>query len=841
MKKFLSLVLVLAMTFSLVAVSASAKEYTDDSKITYGEAVDVVSSLGIVGGYGDGSFGPDALLTRGAAAKIICNMILGPTTASALGATTAPFTDVPANHTFAGYIAYCSEHGIISGYGDGTFRPSGSLTGYAFMKMLLGALGYDSKVEGFTGSNWTVNVAKLAVGIGLNKGNSSFVGSKAVTRQEACLYAFNTLKANMIEYDSSLVAEDGELNTISKAKDMTTTKDDYRDSKANANNDRIMQFCEMYFTDLKLDDVGETDSYARPAHKWYNGTKISKNLIGTYVDDAILTYTTGVKGTELAKDVEDAGYEFKDNTPITVVRNNGTANTVAYATIDAALKSSNKIGGNGVVLELYADKDGYVNKVVVICTYLAKVESVITDKASTATIDERALSISFASGEFISLNRITAEQDVPGFDDVYSNVKKGDYILVVPKADNSSSSEALAVSLPQTATGALTYFKTGETVKVGDTTYSVADTYAEGAANGAFALTSKNVTLYLDAYGYVIGYTGPSTSGDKAVVALKEYKSLNSDGEIVNMFKGVTSNGETVDWEYETENGGATPVKDTMYTYKDVDDDNKYELTPVATSSQVNSAVVDSATVCVGDKTINASDKSLLAGNSPFTRVYFADDVKFIFFNDGKAVVKDGVQKVAADATNVWVTVKMDGGVAYATAVYVAGTTSASSTTSDDLVFVKAGSQGNVQVTVDGKDKTYTVYNAYVNGEKLDLFYTDDAVTTGFYSIEKEDASGAYVLSGNSYSATTGALAVSGQLDVLRFAGNIMTATAANTEFDVSEAVVVDTTSNGLEISSIGELKNEVADHTSIDVYVVYDADTHVASYVYLTAYTPAP
>ena len=46
MKKFLSLVLALVMTMSLVTVSAGAKDFTDDSEITYKEAVDVISALG---------------------------------------------------------------------------------------------------------------------------------------------------------------------------------------------------------------------------------------------------------------------------------------------------------------------------------------------------------------------------------------------------------------------------------------------------------------------------------------------------------------------------------------------------------------------------------------------------------------------------------------------------------------------------------------------------------------------------------------------------------------------------------------------------------------------------
>ena len=141
MKKFLSLVLALAMTLSLVTVSAGATDFEDDGDITYQEAVTVISGLGIVDGYSDGSFGPDGALTRGAAAKIICNLILGPTTADALSASSAPFADVPTTNTFAGYITYCSQQGIINGYADGTFRPTGTLSGNAFMKMLLGALG----------------------------------------------------------------------------------------------------------------------------------------------------------------------------------------------------------------------------------------------------------------------------------------------------------------------------------------------------------------------------------------------------------------------------------------------------------------------------------------------------------------------------------------------------------------------------------------------------------------------------------------------------------------------------------------------------------------------------
>ncbi|MBR5884050.1 MAG: S-layer homology domain-containing protein, partial [Bacteroidaceae bacterium] len=134
MKKFISKLLALAMFASMTTVGANAGEFTDASDIQYGEAVDVMTAVGIVDGYEDGSFNPQTNLNRGQAAKIICNLILGPTTASALNADTAPYKDVPKDHHFAGYIAYCQQQGIISGYADGTFKPAAPLTGYAFMK-----------------------------------------------------------------------------------------------------------------------------------------------------------------------------------------------------------------------------------------------------------------------------------------------------------------------------------------------------------------------------------------------------------------------------------------------------------------------------------------------------------------------------------------------------------------------------------------------------------------------------------------------------------------------------------------------------------------------------------
>ena len=372
MKKFLSLVLALVMTMSLVTVSAGAKDFTDNSKINYKEAVDVMSAAKVIDGYAEGDFRPSTTLTRGAAAKIICNLILGPTTASALAADAAPYKDVPTNHTFAGYIAYCQKEGIISGYADGTFRPANSLTGYAFMKMLLGALGYKSENEGYTGANWSIQVAKRALNIGLDDDlTGDFNGVKAVNREEACLYAFNTLKATMVEYEKNSTVTVGNITIkdTSDAKEMTNTGK----TDGNINDDGKMQFAEKYFTDLKKND--STDDFMRPATQW----KIKAEEVGKYTDTPDLTYTAAVKASDIYKDL-DLGSNM-DKKDVTVYINGEEA---AAASVDLKKSNDTKIGskaydddngtnGNGVLTEVFYDKDDDSVVITQVVTYVGQI------------------------------------------------------------------------------------------------------------------------------------------------------------------------------------------------------------------------------------------------------------------------------------------------------------------------------------------------------------------------------------------------------------------------------------------------------------------------------------
>ena len=289
MKKFLSLVLALVMTMSLVTISAGAKDFTDDASVKYAEGVKVMDLLGVINGYEDGSFKPANTLTRGAAAKIICNLLLTPSIADTLPADKTGFKDVPATNTFAKYIAYCGNAGIINGYRDGTFRPAATLTGFAFMKMLMGALGYDAQIEGFTGDTFAVNVAAKVGELKLAKGNDTFVGTKAVTREEACLYAFNTLSAAMVKYASkgTKITVNG-VEIIQGASAAEKIMDD----------SGYYTFQEAKFAGLK--DGTSKDDFGRVYKTWTYG----KTTIKLLASKADKVYYGTLEGKTLYKDLD---------------------------------------------------------------------------------------------------------------------------------------------------------------------------------------------------------------------------------------------------------------------------------------------------------------------------------------------------------------------------------------------------------------------------------------------------------------------------------------------------------------------------------------------------------
>ncbi|MBM6852498.1 S-layer homology domain-containing protein [Oscillibacter valericigenes] len=707
MKKFLSLVLALVMTMSLVTVSAGAEDFADDGEITYKEAVDVISALGIVDGYSDDSFRPDGVLTRGAAAKIICNLILGPTTAEALSAGTAPFKDVPVTNTFAGYITYCSQQGIISGYADGTFRPTGTLSGNAFMKMLLGALGYDSSIEGYTGANWTVNVIKQAVGIGLDDGNDNFVGSQAVTREEAALYAFNMLNATMVEYDqqNTIVVGDITINTTSSRKDRANTTD----SDGNIDRDRLMQFAELYFTDLSKRS-GTTDEFERPSTTW----RLKSQTIGTYADEADVTYTSTVKVGDIYSDLGlDDGIDDSDVT--LYVDGKDVTSTWGAGDIVRGSRVNATASGNGAVTQVFYDEDADTITIVVVNTYVGKVSSV---RNASSTRDAY---VTLDVGDSFTGPGGTYDTDEFDKDDIVY------YTYSYKTGEKCIESMGLAESV----TGTMSRYTTEGSVTVAGTKYDANVKSADNIKQMASTVDrSEDVTVYLDPYGYGL-YVDADTSVEYAVVL--NYTAQAGDFNDTAKAKLLFTDGTTATVEVDvsaidTSGTFTTPTGGKLSKYDivsySIDSDDVYDLNLVA-DSQAGKAG-GSFSLNNGSNTFSITDgnKANVNGSKNTT----AADGKTIFL----------VADTSGDKTTYSVyegfanvpTIKHNGGTAGAVAVFMDSTSNGSPATvvfiekNDDMTMI-SDNEDVIYIKGSNDLQSYTSdlgyfyeYDAFINGEE---------------------------------------------------------------------------------------------------------------------------
>ena len=80
-----------------------------------------MEQFGIVRGYSNGTFRPNAPITRAEFAAICCRF-------EQLTDGAATFTDVPASHWAAKSISYAAKRGWVTGYADGTFKPGNNIT-----------------------------------------------------------------------------------------------------------------------------------------------------------------------------------------------------------------------------------------------------------------------------------------------------------------------------------------------------------------------------------------------------------------------------------------------------------------------------------------------------------------------------------------------------------------------------------------------------------------------------------------------------------------------------------------------------------------------------------------
>ncbi|MCR4436278.1 MAG: S-layer homology domain-containing protein [Clostridiales bacterium] len=194
LKRILSLLIIVCLCFSFAA-AASAEGSTSEEKAV------ALNKLGILKGNGS-DYNLGGRLKRSEAAAFIVRIMAREKEVLSNKAEYANtrFPDVDSQSWYAPYVGYCAEEGIISGYMDGNFGPEDNISEMAFLKLVMGAIGYRE------GTDFTYNkVYQAAYQVGLLE-DGSYQGktedNREYTRDGVVNVLYNAL--NIIMTDTKL-------------------------------------------------------------------------------------------------------------------------------------------------------------------------------------------------------------------------------------------------------------------------------------------------------------------------------------------------------------------------------------------------------------------------------------------------------------------------------------------------------------------------------------------------------------------------------------------------------------------------------------------------------------
>ncbi len=587
LKRALTLVLACAMIFGMFAINASAAttSFTDNDTIVNSEAVATMTQLNIIKGYEDGSFKPTQVVTRAEMCKMICIALNGGVE-PVLGADSLAIFSDTQGHWANPYISYCFSEGIVSGDSGkgGTFRPEATVTGTEAAKMMLVAMGYKSAYAGFTGADWALKVGAAANSKGLFTGLATLNVSTGLTRDNAAQLIYNGIKAEMVEYDSTLATDPvtGQLTSSPKlktlsGKTMLTEKfgvsvlegivmsSEYA-TVTGSDATNVKGETTMF---VKTDDgtavnANRTLKTSTPADMVGMSVKVyvkDNSLSGTYYSTVfgtpVLTannktktftgakYSTLSDFTKAMKDAGLTGYEAASAAPTGVIVTTNYGNTVDNATYYNAgttmtdTAANNLLGRGKQVTFIDNDNDGLVDYVKVVAKYVGQV----TVLNSAGNSGNGAITVTTKNGSANPTNALSAK----AFDKVYGeeNVAKDDYVLFyelngyyyVEKAE-STTADVSGIK-PNAST------PSSGSVTAGDKTYNqsalVTNVDATNVLSDAVTL-GKSTVFFFDNYGYVIYVKAAAATSNYCVVtAVGTPDNLNGLSVRIVNEEGVTS------------------------------------------------------------------------------------------------------------------------------------------------------------------------------------------------------------------------------------------------------------------------------------------------------------
>ena len=366
MKKLLAMVLALVMTLSLAVSANAAFEDAKDINATYAEAVDVLAGMKVFQGYDNGkTFKPQGDITRAEVAAIVYRIYTADVKDSYVKnyETYNKFSDMAGAGWAKGYIGYCANAALVKGYPNGTFLPSGKVTGYEVLAMILRAVGYDKNNE-FTGADWALHVAQIAEQNKILKNVKGIDLSAPASRELVAELLFQAIQVPTVTYTAAFGYQDVSLTADKKTDKLV---------KANSS---------LGYKNFKLASDDDADAWGRPTTVWFKDA--DKDL---KYDDSETVYATIVATPDASFNVATSQCDIcealgeKKEAKVVEAYKNGKADKTLLETYKASATKA-MVGAQGEQIEFYQNADGDY-RLVVIDTYLAKVLDVVTEKTDS--------------------------------------------------------------------------------------------------------------------------------------------------------------------------------------------------------------------------------------------------------------------------------------------------------------------------------------------------------------------------------------------------------------------------------------------------------------------------
>ena len=195
-KRLLTWLLSVSMLASLLVVpagaaSAATTRFSDITDNYTATAVETLRLMGVLDGYGDGTFRPNAVLTRAQFCKMAVYAMDG---SSELGrySTVTIFPDVKPSLWAASYINMADKKGVIAGFADGKFKPNQTVTAGQAVTILMRGLGYKDENMGGV---WPQGYMAEAQTCGLLKSTGITSAYSALTRGQTAKLFLNLFEA----------------------------------------------------------------------------------------------------------------------------------------------------------------------------------------------------------------------------------------------------------------------------------------------------------------------------------------------------------------------------------------------------------------------------------------------------------------------------------------------------------------------------------------------------------------------------------------------------------------------------------------------------------------------